>query len=271
MKIQKYMSTKEFATLARVSKHTLFHYDDIGLFSPEIKNDKNYRYYSIDQLETFDTIRILKDLEMPLKEIKEFMDSRNIQSTIELFDIREKQLDQQIQNLKNIKKYIHDKKENLIESKNIDFSSISIQEYPQRYYLICHVKDDSNTSFLKATNEIIQKYISLTNKKDYTVSYIQYMQDIENKVYDNYQNVVLLFSNKIKSKKMKTLPKGRYVVGYHIGPWQTIQESYERLLEYVKQNHIHIDNQFLEFYRIDNLTAKSEDHYVTEINVKIFD
>ena len=70
MKIQKYMSTKEFATLARVSKHTLFHYDDIGLFSPEIKNDKNYRYYSIDQLETFDTIRILKDLGMPLKENK---------------------------------------------------------------------------------------------------------------------------------------------------------------------------------------------------------
>ena len=70
---------------------------------------------------------------------------------------------------------------------------------------------------------------------------------------------------------MKTLPKGRYVVGYHIGPWQTIQESYERLLEYVKQNHIHIDNQFIEFYRIDNLTTKTEDQYVTEINVKILD
>lgn len=265
------MSTKEFATLAGVSKHTLFHYDDIGLFSPEMKNENNYRYYSIDQLETFDTIRILKDLGMPLKDIKAFMDTRNIQSTIELFNIREKQLDQQIQNLKNIKKYIHDKKENLIESKNIDFSSISIQEYPERYYLISNVEDDLNTSFLKATNKIIQKYTALTNKNDYTVSYIQYMQDIQNHVYDNYQNVVLLFSNKIKSKDMKTFTKGKYVVAYHIGPWQTIQECYERLLEYVKQNHIHIDDQFIEFYRIDNLTSKTENQYVTEINVKILD
>lgn len=265
------MSTKEFATLAQVSKYTLFHYDDIGLFSPEIKNEKNYRYYSIDQLETFDTIRILKDLGMPLKEIKDFMDSRNIQSTIELFDIREKQVDQQIQNLKNIKKYIHNKKKHLVESTTIDFSSISIQEYPERYYLISNVEDDLNTSFLKATNKIIKKYISLTNKNDYTVSYIQYMQDIQNKVYDNYQNVVLLFSNKIKSKDMKILPKGKYVVAYHIGPWQTIQECYERLLDYVKQNHIHIDDQFIEFYRIDNLTTKTEAQYVTEINVKILD
>ena len=137
--------------------------------------------------------------------------------------------------------------------------------------MIYHVKDDSNTSFLKATNEIIQKYISLTNKNDYIVSYIQYMQDIENKVYDNYQNVVLLFSNKIKSNKMKTLPKGKYIVAYHIGPWQTIQEAYERLLKYINKNQIHIDNQFLEFYRIDNLTTKTEDQYVTEINVKILD
>ena len=30
-----YMTTGEFAALMGVSKYTLFHYDDIGLFSPE--------------------------------------------------------------------------------------------------------------------------------------------------------------------------------------------------------------------------------------------
>ena len=32
-----YLTTGEFAKLAGVSKHTLFHYDKIGLLSPEIK------------------------------------------------------------------------------------------------------------------------------------------------------------------------------------------------------------------------------------------
>ena len=33
-----YLTTGEFAKLAGVSKHTLFHYDKIGLLSPEIKH-----------------------------------------------------------------------------------------------------------------------------------------------------------------------------------------------------------------------------------------
>ena len=41
-----YMTTGEFAALMGVSKHTLFHYDDIGLFSPEYVAENGYRMYS---------------------------------------------------------------------------------------------------------------------------------------------------------------------------------------------------------------------------------
>ena len=53
-----YMTTGEFASAMGVSKDTLFHYDDIGLFCPEKVSGNGYRYYSIYQMETFDTIRI---------------------------------------------------------------------------------------------------------------------------------------------------------------------------------------------------------------------
>ena len=39
-----------------VSKHSLFHYDDIGLFSPEYVAENGYRLYSLYQLETLETI-----------------------------------------------------------------------------------------------------------------------------------------------------------------------------------------------------------------------
>ncbi len=72
-----YMTTGEFAKMVGVTKDTLFHYDDINLFSPEIVGENGYRYYSINQAETLDTILILKDLGMPLKEIREFIKNRN--------------------------------------------------------------------------------------------------------------------------------------------------------------------------------------------------
>ncbi|MDU4892145.1 MAG: MerR family transcriptional regulator [Clostridium sp.] len=68
--LQNYFTTGEFAKLVGVTKHTLFHYDDIGVFSPEIKKDNDYRYYSVFQIEAFYVIYTLKELEMPLKEIK---------------------------------------------------------------------------------------------------------------------------------------------------------------------------------------------------------
>ena len=41
-----YVTTGEFAKLAGVSKDTLFHYEKIGLFKPEIVCKNEYRYYS---------------------------------------------------------------------------------------------------------------------------------------------------------------------------------------------------------------------------------
>ena len=269
MQSKKYITTKEFADLAQVSKHTLFHYDDIQLFCPEIKNEKGYRYYSIDQIEAFETIRILKDLGMSLKDIKNFMDTRTPESAIDLFSIREKEIHQQIQKLKNIQNYIHNKKNTLSHLKEIDFSSIRIQEYPERYYFMSEVKDETDASFFKATNEIIQKYKKTTGKVDYTVSYIQYRKDIENKVYDNYKNVILLFSNKIKAQDLHILPKGNYVTIYHRGDWQTIKEAYIRLLDYIDENKLQIDDKFIEFYLVDNLTTNNLQDYITEINVRI--
>lgn len=37
MNKDRYLTTGEFAKLAGVTKHTMFYYDEIGLFSPEIK------------------------------------------------------------------------------------------------------------------------------------------------------------------------------------------------------------------------------------------
>ena len=52
-----YFTTGEFARILGVGKHTLFHYDEIGLFSPAIKEENGYRYYFVWQMDTFEVIR----------------------------------------------------------------------------------------------------------------------------------------------------------------------------------------------------------------------
>lgn len=71
-----YLTTGELAKLMHVTKNTLFHYDKIGLFSPEIVLDNEYRYYSIHQIEVLEAIIMLKELGMSLKEIQAFLSDR---------------------------------------------------------------------------------------------------------------------------------------------------------------------------------------------------
>lgn len=68
--VRKYFTTGEFAKLCHVKKQTLFHYDEIGLLSPEIKKANGYRYYSYHQFELFQVISLFKEVGIPLKRIK---------------------------------------------------------------------------------------------------------------------------------------------------------------------------------------------------------
>ena len=86
-KHQDYFTTGEFAKLCGVKKQTLFHYDEIGILSPEMTGDNGYRYYSYKQLEVFSVISMLKELDMPLKDIKKYLDGRSPEAFIELLGI----------------------------------------------------------------------------------------------------------------------------------------------------------------------------------------
>ena len=66
MEQKMYMTTGELARLMGITKETLFHYDEIGLFQPEIVKENGYRYYAIYQMEVLNTILLLRDLGMPL-------------------------------------------------------------------------------------------------------------------------------------------------------------------------------------------------------------
>ena len=59
---QEYLSAGRFAALVGTTKETLFHYDEIGLFVPKRREANGYRYYAMDQMETFDVIGMLREL-----------------------------------------------------------------------------------------------------------------------------------------------------------------------------------------------------------------
>ena len=93
----------EVSKLTGVSIRTLQYYDKIGLLHPSDYTEAGYRLYDDAALETLQQILLFRELEFPLKDIKEIISSPD-------FD-RSKALGQQIELLKLKKEHI----ENLID------------------------------------------------------------------------------------------------------------------------------------------------------------
>ena len=97
------MKIHEVSRLTGVSIRTLQYYDKIGLLHPADYTDAGYRMYDDAALETLQQILLFRELEFPLKDIREIISSPD-------FD-RSRALEQQIELLKLKKEHI----ENLID------------------------------------------------------------------------------------------------------------------------------------------------------------
>lgn len=126
------MTVHEVSKLTGVSIRALQYYDKIGLLKPTGYTQSGYRLYDDTALETLQQILLFRELEFPLKEIKEIISSAD-------FD-REKALEEQITLLTMKKEHL----ENLISlareiqykgERTMDFSAFDtskIEEYARR-------------------------------------------------------------------------------------------------------------------------------------------
>lgn len=69
------MRVKEVAELVGISVRTLHYYDEIGLLTPKSTTDTGYRIYSQEDIELLQQILFFRELDFPLKEIKQIINS----------------------------------------------------------------------------------------------------------------------------------------------------------------------------------------------------
>ena len=68
------VSVGQFATMTHLSVKTLHHYHHVGLLEPvHVDSETGYRYYSLDQLPTAQLIRRLRDLRMPVADVRDVL------------------------------------------------------------------------------------------------------------------------------------------------------------------------------------------------------
>ena len=103
------MTVNEVSKLTGVSIRTLQYYDKIGLLHPAKYTEAGYRLYNDAALETLQQILLFRELEFPLKDIKEIISrpdfdrSRALEQQIKLLTLKKEHIENLIDLAKEIK------------------------------------------------------------------------------------------------------------------------------------------------------------------------
>ena len=87
----------DFSRMTHLSVKTLRHYHEVGLLEPvEVNAESGYRYYATEQIPTAQVIRRLRDLEMPVADVKAVLAAPDVASRNALIGAHLERLHQQL-------------------------------------------------------------------------------------------------------------------------------------------------------------------------------
>ena len=264
-KEMKRLTTAQFAKLHEVNKRTLHYYDDIGLFCPLTKEENGYRYYDISQSIDFEYIRMLKELNMSIKEIEMYRKQPTPDNFLKIADTKEQELDKEIRKLKNIKRILQAKKEQIVFCESLQEQEIRVEECKSERILTFPYdfsEDDIYQIFspLKSTWGIEQIRMGIG-------SFIS-LDNVYNMNFTKYDGIyTIAFNNKSVSNSF-IKPKGRYLCGYQKGTWDKLPEMYQKILDYSKKHDLKLTGYAYEV-GLNDFVISNPDDYITKIMIKI--
>lgn len=260
----------ELAKLSNVSKQTLIYYDREGVFRPSIVDETNgYRYYTADQLEVLDSILILKEMGLSLREICNFMESRNEKDAITLMKSQHEKIKEKIAALRLVEKRLVHKVETLEEFYSGGRQSVQWLCNAKPEYLA--VQRVSSPGGLLEVDIAIKRLFCKAQHNKYAHFYqIGTMISAKNLQEGNFIRADYTFfplEEKPESGDFLVKPGGLLLRGYHKGRYEEIGQAYRRMLAEMEQKRCIPAGYSYEYCVLDSLTTKASAEYVTEIQI----
>ena len=117
----------QFAAMHGINKKTLMWYDETGLFKPAVVNPENgYRCYNYHQSPVLETILLLRELDVSVSEIQDFMKNRSAGSMKCLLEEKITDLDAQITHLQAVRATLCNHHRNMETLLSMDLSNVSM-------------------------------------------------------------------------------------------------------------------------------------------------
>ena len=193
-------TVSEIAKITGLSRRAIRFYDESGLLHPTKHSDSGYRLYDDKALEILQQILFFKELDVPLKDIKQILNNSNLDK-IALLKSHKEALILKIDRLNNLIGLIDKTIENpdIISFKEFDIMNVEKA-------LDQNLQSLKNNPFYRESYEgAISKFGSHEKLKDSMMKGIMENQDLVIDMYgslENYHKAMQGFPERLKSEKL---------------------------------------------------------------------
>ena len=192
-----------------MTTETLRHYDRIGLCHPSKVDDwTGYRYYSAQDIVRLNTIALLKNMDLSLDEIKKILEINDFNQIVSFLNDAEKNVDQKISKLKEIKEQLHRAKA-FYEAKltnNEAKEGVFLQKLPSRVIMIAPNLTKPTMSNLWDYHRHFYSQIDVNDRNRFT------FEDLAGLIEKEGKTAMFALCSKYKNhQNLRALPVGDYL------------------------------------------------------------
>ena len=264
----------DVSQLCNISKKTLRYYDKIGLITTQRKDYNNYRYYTYESLLAVPIIKYYKQMGFKLNEMREFIEGNasNVYRTIQKsFVAKIEELGKTQEEIQKQFISVRDWYDLIMEAELVIDNSV--REVAVKYV------DSSELLYLEQTfdsdikgaviNIDFTNYVEEMNNK-ITGAVILNFSSFQDRMQNNSQTIRILQKTLVPCPPEVTMKFGGHmmVACYHIGPHETIHETYEKICKWARKHDYTLGVGSFERYVTDYWTTKNEALFVTEILIQ---
>lgn len=272
MEEKKLFQIGDVAKMFQLSVGTLRHYERLNILRPEYTDpETGYRYYSIRQFEALTTIRYLRTLDMPLEQIAEFVNNRDL-DLIESTLLKQKEIvGQKQRELEAIGRKIDHRLEQIRDARHSDLEQIKLlpTEACRLVWIKDSVKWKSYLSLEYSVRRLEQhQKVPLTFQGKVGVGIFK--ENLYAGKYGRYDVVFIILDDEDTYEgDIDKIEQGLCVSIRFQGSHNRSPIYYKKLLEYIRTEQLEIIGFSRELNLIDNVLSSNPEQFVTEIRIPV--
>lgn len=258
----------QFASLHHLNKRTLHYYDDISLFSPAYKGKNGYRYYTFQQSAELESILALRELNMSIEEIKEYLNRPTVERFISLSEKKIGEIDNTIRNLEILRNVLRKKQEILRLSMEVEDGQIDLIDCEEEYLFITPLSlEAQQEKFLDMDTllEHLQKTWDLSKYKTNCGSILS-VEKIQQGKFEIYDGLYTQLESPAEMEGFFRKPAGTYLRGIRIGSLDSLPKLYRQMLDYAKMHGCRMTGYAYEI-GMNEIAVSDIEQYATQVTI----